>query len=408
MVKMAPCPSCGTPNSVKRTFCYQCGKPLPAGAPTDQGHSGRKPRGEDKPRLDLSLGGISPFFGSFRRVRDAAIFFRKLHDLVRAGLPLVSAFSELAGQGALHYREAALKLRDFASRGERISDGMQLFPALFLPWQVGLVRAGESGGALPEVLEQIASTLETEYKLRLNIIANTWYFYIFVIPGLLLVAPAALAVLSGEPQGGWTPAYLLHRYLQYGSRVIWPAAGAVIVASLLWQIGARLPSWQLAHQRIVLLLPLFGRGARTAALARFTSSLAALWRAGAPISEAVRTSAAASGSRVLARRIEPVLERLLRGEGFADTFARTGLFSRHDLQLLRVGEMSGNMPDAMRRVAAFYSDEASRWAHTLPRIIYLIAFIVYAAVAVWLISIFLRIYIHYAIEKPLQMIDQGT
>jgi len=392
-VKMAPCPSCGTPNSVKRTFCYQCRKPLPAS--------------EEKPRLDLSFAATSPFFGSFRRVGDGAFFFRKLHDLVQAGFSLVSAFSELAAQGALRYREAALKLRDLASRGERISDGMELFPTLFLPWQVGLVRAGESGGALPDVLDQIASTLETEYRLRLNIIANTWYFYIFVIPGLLLVAPAALAVLSGEPQGGWTPAYLLHRYLQYGFRVIWPAAGALLLASLLWQIGARLPSWQLAHQRIVRCLPLFGRGARTAALARFTSSLAALWRAGAPISEAVRTSATASGSIVLARGIEPVIERLLRGEGVSDAFARTGLFSRQDLQLLRAGEMSGNMPDAMRRVAAFYSDELSRWTQALPRIIYLIAFVVYAAVAVWLISIFLMTYIHYAIEKPLQMIEEG-
>jgi type II secretory pathway component PulF len=391
---MAPCPSCGAPNSVKRTFCYQCGNTLAAI--------------EEEPRLDLSLAGVSPFYGSFRRVRDAGIFFRKLHNLVQAGFPLVSAFSELAAQGPARYREAALKLQDLAARGERVSDGMQLFPTLFLPWQVGLVRAGEAGGALPDVLDQIAFNLEMEYNLRLRIISNTWYFYVFVIPGLLVVSPAALALLSGEPQGGWTPVQLLQRYLQYGLRVIWPAAGFILLASLLWQIAARLPSWQLAHQEIVLRLPVFGKAARTAALARFTSSLAALWRAGVPVSEAVRTAAIASGNRVLVRRIEPMLGPLLRGERVSDALAGTGLFASHDLQLLRTGEVSGNLPDAMRRVAAFYSEELSRWTERLPHIVYIVAFVVYAAVVLWLISIFFKTYIHFAVEKPLQLIEEGT
>ena len=410
---MEPCPKCGAQNSVLRTTCYQCGEALPfGGAPRGptQGPEGPREReavASPQPRLDMAMGSV--VHGSLPHVRAAAVFFRQFTGLVQAGFTVALALDHLTNSGPGRYRAAVREMSVHTAAGGRLSDAMRAHPSLFFPWQVGLVGAGEAGGFLPEVLNQIAASLESEYRMRLEIVWRTSYLVFVHLPVILLLLPLALALTHPPPGGGnWTLPRLGQAYAYWFPRSTLPAAAILVGLAVCWQFAMQVPGFRAVVQRIGLELPLVGHLSRMAAMTRFTEMLGALWRAGVSPATAVEVAAGACGNIALGRRLMAAAAGLRRGEPLTEALARTGMLPDDLVQLMRTGEVSGNLAESVGHVAGYYRGDLDRSLRTLPKVVAFAAWAVLLVVGLALVWAFFQIYVHYRWEVPLSEIERGV
>ncbi|MCJ7822977.1 MAG: type II secretion system F family protein, partial [Armatimonadetes bacterium] len=181
-MQMQGCPHCGAENSVRRTKCYQCqgeltatgdgpapvassrfeaiervrGRPARrAFLPAQEAAMPSDPEGRTTPSA-VTRAYAPPIRRPLRHVRRMSQFFRELHTMTRSGMAIGPACRELDRRGPRNLRVVARQMVDAAEKGEPISSAMERNRHLFYAWHLGLVRAAEAGGFLPEAFDQIA------------------------------------------------------------------------------------------------------------------------------------------------------------------------------------------------------------------------------------------------------------
>jgi type IV pilus assembly protein PilC len=394
---MQPCPHCRAENSVKRGVCFRCGEPLveeqalaPGAAP-----KAARPRAAGG-RTDALRGGL--FW-----TRASAQFFRSWASLIRAGMTVSESLGHLEDHAAPAYHGAAGEMAtEIAESGGSVAAAMERYPRLFLRWQVALVRSGEAAGALEEVTDQIASDLEAEYQMRLDLMVKTWHFWIFTIPGMLMVLPIALTLNGPMPPGGWTPAAMARQLVFYFCTTTVPLSAAFMGAILWIRVAGRSPRWRERLERFNLRLPLLGPMVRRAALARFFHSFGMLMRAGVPVGGAMEIAADASGNAAIAARLGEAADSLRSGRTMAEALAATKVLAEEDIHLVATGEEAGAMPDILARVGDRYQAEAEGNRRLYPRLMQLIGYAIIVPIAVTLFALIAYAYVRYAIILPMQ------
>jgi MSHA biogenesis protein MshG len=421
MAQMKKCPRCGADNSIKRTTCYVCGAALdaseqqaaaPSGSTASQRFAAileersRQPQGGAEAKTAASPHPLPTFYASIGQVRRAMHFFRQLHDLVQAGLPVSQALTDLRSRADPQVRNAARAMARHVTAGGRLSDAMPNYPNLFLAYHVALVHAGELAGSLPQTLDQIAADCETEYQVRQGIAVALFPVYL-VLPVMLAVMPLALILRGAQPPDGWTPAALGSRYVGTALRVSLPIIVGIGAAWFTWMAGARSPALMLLQHRVLLSLPLVGGAYKRTGMMRFLGSLSLLLRAGVPIAEAYRAAAAATGNAALARELLRELDNLYAGRGLVDTLRKFRLVSDVAMDRLTIGETVGKLPEVLSQISGDYRQYAARSARYLPRLVQLAAYLALAPLVAIIVYSLYSAYWDLRLFRPLDMIDKG-
>jgi len=421
--RMTACPHCGAQNSVRRTECFQCQASL-AATTTGPGPHMDRPRGWVSEPTAAAQPAVTPTpaarvrritarpqglltrlpgaVGPLKRVRRSSTFFRQFHSLINAGIPIHQALMELSGRAPANYQRACDEMARAAAAGNPLSEAMARYPGLFLQWHVGLVRGAEAGGFLPQALDEIATALELEYEFRAAVLLQVFYYVFFLLPMILLVLPVAI-ILPHEPRDGWTAPGLIDAYLHTFATISVPIGLGLVAAYAALLLTSGLPAVQRVRQRIVFAIPLAGRIARLAALSRFTRLLGLLLGAGLPVGAAVEEAAAATGNRAFIDRLSRVARALREGTPLAAALAQARLFDADALRLTDTGQLTGDMPGALARIAGYYQTELETRLRIMPRVIQLLAFLVIGGTAVFLIITLFRIYVGY-IDRAIQWI----
>ncbi|GEQ96600.1 type II secretion system protein F [Iodidimonas gelatinilytica] len=332
-----------------------------------------KERGSTGGRAAGGLGGLgfSLTLNKERHLGDEglALFTREMATLVDAGLPLEQALSMLAQQqnGQSAGAKAAAGLLEKIRAGSTFADALGAEPDLFPGHYIGLVRAGEAGGTLDQVLMSLADNLERARALKQDIKSALNY------PILILVASggAVLVLLLGvipefEPlfagAGAALPASA--RFVMGASRALrefwWAlpllAFGLFIFLRLVSQNQAvrdKVHGWMLD-------IPVVGPLLRKIEAARFCGTLGALLTNGVEVVPALQMSGRTVSNSKLARAVEQALPRLRRGEGLTGPLEESGILPPLALRLLRVGETSGKLDAMLLTIARIYEGEISR------------------------------------------------
>lgn len=299
------------------------------------------------------LGGVKP--------KDSALFFRQFAALVRSGISIYDALTNLGPrtiQPALH--ETAREMAEAVRSGGRISDVMALHPGVFREHVVGAVRAGEKGGFLEIVLDEIA----LEYELEVAFYKGTWLPKVLIIQAVLAVAiiqPFFIKLLAADKSGTdydfWTQmreyvAVVLFRNL--------PIAGAILF--LLW-LGYRWlqrPDQSVRRDTIALKLPVFGDLSRQRSLASFVRMLRRLFHAGIGPLNAWEGAMNVVPNSVIREKLATSYSMMQGNVPLHEAFSATGLFANETEQLLATGMVSGQMIDMLDRVAEYYQDNVER------------------------------------------------
>ena len=303
-----------------------------------------------------------------RRIRraDLITFSFHLEQLTRSGVPIIEGLKDLRDSvDNLHFREVINSLIEDIESGSTLSQALARFPAIFNTVFVNLIRSGEVSGTLPEVLRELTENLKWQDELA----AHTKKILIYpAIVALVVVMTAAFLLGYLVPQlsgflGNMGQQLPLHTRLlldlSEGFRNYWPYLlfGPPLLALLLLQLRRRNPRVAYRFDAVLLRLPVVGNLLRKIILARFASNFAQMYGAGVSILEALDINRTLTGNRVVAEALERVRHQIAEGVGLSAAFQNAALFPNLVVRMVRVGESSGSLDEALRNISYFYIRE---------------------------------------------------
>ena len=307
--------------------------------------------------------------------QDLSNFFRQLAALMHAGTGIGAALQTLAENAAnKSLRVACEQMSKRAMTGEPFSEGMKAFPGLFSPLMIGITSAGERGGFMEQSFTRLADYAERDYQLEQSIKRETWYpklivFCSIIIPGvvpLVLSGPRAFFAQVGPP--------LIIIVLAIIAWKVWnfvkPAFTSAISA---FRFGNISPAK--IFDEIKLMVPVVGKTARALASAKFCRALGALYSAGVGPSEAVRLGAEACGNRAIAERALGTIPQLNAGVPLTQCMKETKIFNPLALQMMRVGEESGDLDTQLDKAADFLETNAETTIKQAVPVLGIVAFL---------------------------------
>ena len=307
-------------------------------------------------------------FGLFRRVKakELAQAFRQLATLLEASIPLVSSLSALIDQlGNPVLRKILTQIRERVREGISLADALSAHPQIFPNIFVGLVRAGEVSGTLALTLGRWADFSEHQVALRQRIrTALTYPVFMFVIGlGVLFfllafVIPTVTKIFSDLNQALPWPTLILISISDFLSRFWWALIGGLVVLILLLRRKLRSESGALFWDRLKLKLPLGGALHRKLAVSRWSRTLGTLLSGGLPLLQALEFSQEVAGNRLLSQALSQARDRVREGEELAVSLKMSGLFPSVILEMVSVGEKSGELGKMLEKVAAGLENEA--------------------------------------------------
>lgn len=295
---------------------------------------------------------------------DLALATRQMSTLLGAGIPLVEGLRALTEQ----VENPRLK-SVFGQVRDRVNEGASLADALagsgaFSDLYVSMVRAGEAGGALEQVLERLGDYLESQVRLRnkvgsILIYPIVMFLFACVVVGALVtvVLPQITELLASLNQ----PLPFYTRWIIALSHFMrewwWAVVTAGLGAFAALRAVIRTDAGRVRYDRIKLRLPVVGRLVRLLAISRFTRTLSTLLAGGLPITSALQTAGEVAANRVLAEAIEAARLSITEGASVARPLRMSGEFPPLVTHMIEVGEQSGELEAMLAKVADTYEEQ---------------------------------------------------
>ncbi len=317
----------------------------------------------------VSFGSKKNWLGFFVREKvsqvDLMLFSRQMHTLLKAGVPILRALSGL--QESMHnkaFAAAIASVRGNLDSGRELSVSLSRQPQIFSPFYVNMVRVGETTGMLDEVFLRLYRYLEFEHRAREQI-RSALRYPAFVIAALLValvvvnlfVIPVFAKVYSGFHVGLPAITRLLIAFSDFWVK-FWPlmlAGGMACVYAFRFYVGTSRGRYQ--WDKFKLGLPVVGEIIRKATLARFARSFSLASQSGVPIVLGFSVVAQVVENAYVSERIEGMRSGVERGESILRTAINAGIFNPVVLQMIAVGEETGQVDDLMHEVAEMYEHE---------------------------------------------------
>jgi type IV pilus assembly protein PilC len=335
------------------------------------------------------------------KLRDLTIFYRQFATMVNAGLTLVSSMGILVEQVENKTLSNVIKtVKSDVEAGSTLADAFSKHPKIFTELYISMIKAGEIGGVLDEILNKIADLMEKDFALKQKIKSAMAYpsfvagaAVIMSIFMLTFILPQFVGVFAQF--GGELPALTLFfvtlTILFNKFWYIFFVVSAALVFAFLAYI--KTPDGKLNFDKFKLGAPIFGEINRKGAVARFTRILGTLIKSGVPILEALTVSSNAIGNLVITLAVLGAKTRIKEGQSISGPLAASGVFPPMVTQMIMVGEESGELEEMLANVAKFYDQEVDRSVERLTAIIepLMMAFIA-LTVGVMIIAMYLPIF----------------
>jgi type IV pilus assembly protein PilC len=310
-------------------------------------------------------------------LKELAIFSRELATMVSAGVPILKSLAILERQTESRLLATSVAdIRVEIERGASLSAALTKHPKVFGNLYVSMIKAGETGGVLENVLDRIAQNLEREVSLRQRIRSAMTYpivvlgFVSMIMLAMLLFVVPQFRSIYGE-LGGQLPLptrILLAVSDAFKSKfLIFVAVIALIV--FLVRRYKKTDQGREVWDRLKLKIPVFGDLVAKTALARFARVLSVLNKSGVPILQSLDVVAETVNNSLMQKAVMDVQQSVKEGESLAKPLARHTIFPPMVVQMLAVGEETGALDTMLEKVAIFYDDEVTATVDSLTAII---------------------------------------
>ena len=334
------------------------------------------------------------------KLRDLVIFTRELSTMVSAGVPLPRALSTLSNQTPnTFFKEVIEGLTHDIESGAPLADAFAKHPTVFSEVYVNMVRAGESGGILDEILKRLATQVEKDATIRKKIKGAMAYpvviltVTIIAFFGIMLVIVPKIGKIFKDLGGpnAQLPVYtrgmldvsnflagssILHHIPLLNKTPIinhLPNAVLFIVLFLVFLVYLRryIKTEKGAYQfhNLLLRMPIFGEVIKKIIVARFSRTFSSLMGAGVSVLDALDVTGKAVGNKVIQRELEEIAVKVKNGQPLGKQLIESKNFPPIVGQMLSVGEETGKIDHILVKVADFYEEEADTVIDSLASII---------------------------------------
>lgn len=308
--------------------------------------------------------------GGFGRVglTDLSIFCRQFSTMIDAGVSLVRCLNVLGEQTVnAKLKRIIADIEAEVQSGQTLSKALAKYPNVFSNLFVGLVRAGEVGGALEESLQRLSGFLEKDMELRRKVKGAMTYPCIVMIAALTIVIGLVTFILPKfmslfadlgmkEAEMPRMTVMLMH-FSHFLTSKWWIVSIIVIAFVTSFKMFVRTRVGRRVFDRIKLKVPVFGKLNHKVCLARFSRTLATLLTSGVPILQALETVAGTVANEILGDAILEARSRIREGDRIGDPLHKSKLFPPMVVQMISIGEESGALDGMLSKVADFYESE---------------------------------------------------
>jgi general secretion pathway protein F len=318
--------------------------------------------GEVKPeRQPFSLGRRR------RRIRpaEAAMLTRQLATLLGAGFPLVPALDTLLSQGRSHtFNRILAQVKDSVVAGSSFAAALARYPGTFSTLFINMVRAGETSGTLEIVLDRLAEIGEKQEELKNRIRSAMTYPLLMLAVGLLVlfflltyIVPSITTIFSDMNQVLPAPTRFLIRLSALVQSGWWLLLLAVAGLVALVRMLGKTAKGRFLIDRSLLRLPAVGALVRKMAVARFSRTLGSLLENGVVLLAALEIVKNVVGNVLLADAVASAAREVGKGQGLGNALAASRVFPDLPIQMISVGEQSGQLEAMLYKVADVYENE---------------------------------------------------
>jgi len=298
---------------------------------------------------------------------DVAIFCRQFATLVGAGVALVSAMDILIEQTDNIKLKAVISgVAQDVHKGASLSEAMNLYPKVFKPVMIHMIQAGEAGGILETVLEQLANQYEKDYRLRARL-----YSAMIYPAAVLCVAVLAVAVILTFVMPIFTDLFKsLNTELPWPTRVVMDLSDFIksgfgisfiiaFVASIYlgYRQACKSPEFCLRRDILLLKIPVLGKLYNKIIITRFAATFAGLSRSGVPILTALTVVSKAMGNLYAEKVLLEARSNVQKGLGLAGPMRKSKLFPSMVVNMISIGEETGSLDYMLDKIAIFYGNE---------------------------------------------------
>ncbi len=330
--------------------------------------------GENQVQATLRRQGVLPTKIKKRRMRavkkikpkDIALFTRQMATMMKAGVPLLQAF-DIVGRGNANPSVTKLlnDIRSDVETGTSLNAAFRKFPMYFNNLYCNLVEAGEAAGILETLLDRLAAYMEKTEAIKSKIKSALMYpisvvivAFIVVTVIMLFVIPAFKEVFSSF--GADLPAPTLFVmgmsdiFVKWWWLIFGVIGGGFYFFMQAWKRSEKI---QIAMDRWLLRIPIFGDLINKSAIARWTRTLSTMFAAGVPLVEALDSVGGAAGNAVYAIATEKIQQEVSTGTSLTAAMGNVNVFPTMVLQMCAIGEESGSIDHMLGKAADFYEEE---------------------------------------------------
>jgi len=307
-------------------------------------------------------------------VKEKAVFASKLAALVDAGVPIVRGLDLMAKQQKLPmFKRALTKVSLDVNEGVSLGAAIRRWPKVFDQLTIAMVEAGETGGVLDEALQRLAKLLEDNAKLQNQIKGALGYPVAVLIIAILVFLGMTIFLIPTfagifEDLGAELPAFtqlLVDLSQLLRSEFSFFAVGIILM--LIWAFNKYYGTDKGRRNvdSLVLKLPLFGDLIMMTATAQFCRIFSSLTRAGVPILTSLEISSQTAGNSIISDSILDSRRMVQEGVLLSTALIRQQVLPDMALNMLSIGEETGEMDKMLSKVADFYEDEVGAMVKAL-------------------------------------------
>lgn len=295
--------------------------------------------------------------------RERIDFFYQLETMLRAGVPLLTILADLRDSSeSLAVAALAADLHNQIENGAPFSEALGRHPTLIEPMMRTMIQTGEATGQLPEVLREIVTALKWRDEMTAKTKKALTYpaFVTVVILGVVIflmvyLVPQLVQFLKNMGQELPLPTralialsdFIIHQWYWL---IIVPTA-VILISSV---TSRHYPPYRQWLHRTLLQLPILGPIIHKIILARFANSFALMFASGVPVIQALELTHEITSNLEVRTALEHATDRVIQGTPLSEAFAAAGLFPPLVVRMLRIGEQTGQLDDALRNVSYYY------------------------------------------------------
>ena len=299
------------------------------------------------------------------RLQELATFTQQLANLLQAGMPLATALQSMTYLEAKGIpSEVSRQLRQEVTEGRSLSDAMAKQPRVFSDLYVNMVRAGEQSGALVDVLRRMADHFEKFAQARAKFTSALIYPALVICVGtgiviffLTFILPRFMSIFQGVDFQLPTTTLILIHLSNALKRYWWLMIAGIVLLIVLFKRFQATATGQRRIDEWKIKAPVFGRVARLNLYGQFARTLCTLLQNGVPVLTALKITEQVIPNRVLKEATARTRDAVTDGKTLAQPLAASRVFPQLMVDLVKIGEETGDVPGALNNVAETYENE---------------------------------------------------